>query len=135
MSRGDPAPEAAIRRVRLDKWLWAARFYKTRALACEAIENGHVRVDGERAKPSRAVRAGDRVAVRKGGIAWEVEVVALAERRGSATEAAKLYREDDASVAAREKEIALRRAAAPPRFPGRPTKRDRRALDDFLDEP
>ena len=121
--------------VRIDKWLCAARFFKTRALACDAIGTGHVRVDGERAKPSRAVRAGDRVAVRKGGIAWEVEVVALAERRGSATEAAKLYREDEASVAAREKEIALRKAAAPSRFPGRPTKRDRRALDDFLDEP
>jgi ribosome-associated heat shock protein Hsp15 len=135
MSRGDQAPEAAVRRFRLDKWLWAARFYRTRALACEAIETGHVRVDGERAKPSRAVKAGDRVAVRKGSVAWEFEVVALAERRGSATEAAKLYREDEASVAAREKEIALRRAAAAPRFPGRPTKRDRRALDDFLDEP
>jgi len=121
--------------VRIDKWLWAARFYRTRALACGAIETGHVRIDGERVKPARGVKAGDRVTVRKGGIAWEIEVVAPAERRGSASEAAKLYREDAASVAAREQEIARRRAAAPPRLPGRPTKRDRRALDDFLNEP
>ncbi|MFO1310283.1 MAG: RNA-binding S4 domain-containing protein [Burkholderiales bacterium] len=131
----DRGPDNADSRVRLDKWLWAARFYKTRALACDAIETGHVRVAGERVKPSRGVRAGDRVTVRKGGLAWEVEVVALAERRGSATDAAKLYREDPASARAREEELARRRAAAPPRFPGRPTKRDRRALDDFLNEP
>lgn len=133
MTRDDAG--AAGARVRLDKWLWAARFHKTRALACEAIETGHVRVDGERVKPSRGVKVGDRVSVRRGGLAWEVEVVGLAERRGPATEAAKLYREDDASRAAREGEMARRRAAAPPRFPGRPTKRDRRALDDFLNEP
>ena len=104
-------------------------------LACDAIESGQVRVDGERVKPSRGVKAGDRVTVRKGGIAWEVEVTALAERRGSATEAARLYREDAASVAEREQEVARRKAAAPARVPGRPTKRDRRALDDFLKEP
>ncbi len=135
MNQDDPAPAGAATRVRVDKWLWAARFYRTRALACDAIESGHVRVDGERVKPSRGVKAGDRVTVRKGGIAWEVEVTALAERRGSATEAARLYREDAASVAAREQEIARRKVAAPPHVPGRPTKRDRRALDDFLNEP
>ncbi|MBK7331116.1 MAG: RNA-binding S4 domain-containing protein [Betaproteobacteria bacterium] len=135
MTPEDEAPAGAATRVRIDKWLWAARFYRTRTLACDAIESGQVRVDGERVKPSRGVKAGDRVTVRKGGIAWEVEVAALAERRGSATEAARLYREDAASVAAREQEVARRKAAAPSRVPGRPTKRDRRALDDFLNEP
>ena len=135
MTQDDQAPAGAATRVRVDKWLWAARFYRSRALACDAIESGQVRVDGERVKPSRGVRAGDRVTVRKGGIAWEVEVVALAGRRGSATEAARLYREYAASVAAREQEVARRKAAAPARVPGRPTKRDRRALDDFLKEP
>jgi ribosome-associated heat shock protein Hsp15 len=120
--------------ARLDKWLWAARFYKTRTLATTAIAAGHVRVGGERAKPAHALKLGERVAVRKGAHAWEVEVTALDDRRGSATDAAKLYLEDPASRKAREDAIALRRAASSPRFPGRPTKRDRRALDDFLDE-
>ena len=79
MTRDDQAPAGAATRVRVDKWLWAARFYRSRALACEAIESGQVRVDGERVKPSRGVKAGDRVTVRKGGMAWEVEVAALAE--------------------------------------------------------
>ena len=121
--------------VRLDKWLWAARVYKTRTLATAAIVNGHARVGGERAKPAHALKLGDRVAVRKGAYVWEVEVTARDDRRGSATDAAKLYIEDPASRKSREEAIALRRAAAPARFPGRPTKRDRRALDEFLDEP
>ena len=121
--------------ARLDKWLWAARFYKTRTLATNAIVSGHVRVGGERVKPARALKVGDRVSVRRGPLAWEVVVAALAERRGSATEAAKLYTEDPASRAAREETIARLRAASPAQFPGRPTKRDRRALDDFLNEP
>jgi ribosome-associated heat shock protein Hsp15 len=134
VSANDARP-AGGRGVRLDKWLWAARFYKTRALACEAIENGHVRVDAEQVKPARMLKVGDRVGVRKGVLVWNVAVVALDDKRGSATVAAGLFAEDEASIAARTEAIALRRAAAPPRFPGRPTKRDRRALDDFLDEP
>lgn len=131
-----PAAGPAIerQRLRLDKWLWATRFYKTRELACDAIDSGQVRVDGERVKPSRALKPGDRVTVRKGGLAWEVEVLVLVERRTSAPEAAKAWREDAAVTAARVAEAARRRAEAQPRFPGRPTKRDRRALDDFLDE-
>ena len=133
MSRAGAPP--ALGRVRLDRWLWAARFYKTRALACDAIETGAVRVDGERAKPARALKAGDRVLVRKGPVTWDVVVTGLAERRGPARDAALLYAEDEASIAARRETLARLRAEAPPRFPGRPTKRDRRALDDFLDEP
>src|SRR5262245_29585400 len=80
-------------RVRFDKWLWAARFYKTRSLAALAIETGHARLHGERVKQAHVVRIGDKVAVRKEGLLWEIEVTGLSDRRGSATDAAKLYRE------------------------------------------
>lgn len=128
---------ASAERLRVDKWLWAARFYKTRSLAAAAVEAGQVRVGGERVKPARALREGEHVAVRRAGLVWEVVVTALCERRGSAAEAAKLYRETEASAKAREEEAARRRAAAAagPRLDGRPTKRDRRRLQDFLDEP
>jgi ribosome-associated heat shock protein Hsp15 len=124
-------------KLRIDKWLWAARFYRTRSLAAAAVEAGQVRIDGERVKAARALRVGDLVTVRREALLWDVEVTALAERRGSATDAAKLYRETPASAKAREEEVAKRRAAAAvgPRLDGRPTKRDRRKLQDFLDEP
>jgi len=127
---------ASAERVRFDKWLWAARFYKTRSLAAQAIDSGQARLDGERVKPAHAIREGALVAVRRRGIVVEVVVVACSERRGSATDAARLYRETEASVAAREQEALARRAAdaAAPRFPGRPTKRDRRRLEDFLED-
>jgi ribosome-associated heat shock protein Hsp15 len=116
--------------------LWAARFYKTRSLAAQAIEAGQARVDGERVKPAHAVRIGDRVVVRKDGLSWDVSVASLSDRRGGAPEAARLYAELQASVAARAEEIARRKAAAAtaPVWPGRPTKRDRRKLREFLDE-
>jgi len=124
-------------KLRIDKWLWAARFYRTRSLAATAVEAGQVRIDGERVKPARALRVGNLVTVRRAALVWDVEVTALAERRGSATDAALLYRETQASANAREAEVAKRRAAAAagPRLDGRPTKRDRRKLLDFLDEP
>jgi ribosome-associated heat shock protein Hsp15 len=124
-------------RLRIDKWLWAARFYRTRSLAAAAVEAGQVRVGGERVKPSRAVHAGETIEVRKAGLAWTVEVTGIDDRRGSATDAAQLYRESEDSRAAREGEVARRRAAAAsaPPPPGRPTKRDRRKLEDFLNEP
>ena len=124
-------------RVRIDKWLWAARFYKTRSLAAQAVEAGQARLNGERVKPAHVVRAADLIVVRRDGLAWEVRVCAVAERRGSASEAAKLYAETPESLATREAEIARRRAAAAsdPRYPGRPTKRQRRKLEDFLNEP
>jgi len=128
----DEASEAG--RLRIDKWLWAARLFRTRSLATDAVESGQVRVNDERVKPSRAVRAGDRVTIRKSGLEWNAEVTAVAERRGSATEAAKLYREADESRKAREDELARRRAASA-QASGRPTKRERRKLEDFLDEP
>ena len=130
-------PVETVAKLRIDKWLWAARFYKTRSLAAAAVDAGHVSVGGERVKTSRAVHPGERVAIRKGGLTWDVEVRSVCDRRGSATDAAKLYVEPDSSRVAREAEIARRRAASAsdPRFDGRPTKRDRRKLEDFLNEP
>ena len=129
--------QAAAARVRLDKWLWAARFFKTRALAVKAVDAGQVRVDGERVKPAHAVRIGERIGVRKSGIVVEAEVVALSDRRGNAAAAALLYAETLQSIAAREAFVAARRAdaQAAPRFAGRSTKRERRKLEDFLAEP
>ena len=138
MGRAEPPQfEADDGRIRFDKWLWAARFYKTRSLCVQAIDAGQVRVNGERAKPARAMRVGEAVSIRKSGIVCEVVVTALSDRRGNATAAAMLYRETAASAAAREAAHAERRAAelSQPRFPGRPTKRERRKLEDFLNEP
>ncbi|MGZ8253760.1 MAG: RNA-binding S4 domain-containing protein [Burkholderiaceae bacterium] len=137
MPRADTEPAPSVAKLRIDKWLWAARFYKTRSLAATAVEAGQVRVNGEPVKPSRAVHAGERINVRKAGFQWEVEVNGVNERRGSATDAARLYTESEASRQAREEELARRKAAAAtdPRFDGRPTKRDRRKLEDFLNEP
>lgn len=131
------ATEHALEKLRVDKWLWAARFYRTRSIAAAAVDAGQVRVNGERAKPGRAVHSGERIQVNKGGLVWDVEIVAIAERRGPAGEAAKLYGESESSRLAREEEVARRRAAAAsePQFAGRPTKRERRKLEDFLNEP
>ena len=134
-SRGGPL-SAARAAVRFDQWLWAARFYKTRSLAAQASDAGQARLDGERVKPAHWLREGALVAVRRRGIVVEVVVTACSDRRGSASEAARLYRETEASAAAREQEELARRAAdaAQPRFGGRPTKRDRRKLEDFLED-
>ena len=123
--------------MRFDKWLWAARFYRTRTLAAEAIDGGQARVGDERVKPAHAVRVGERVTVRRQGLVWEADVLALSDRRGSAADAGLLYRESAESIAAREHAIAERQAAlaAQTRFTGRPTKRNRRKLEDFLNEP
>lgn len=128
---------AARSRLRYDKWLWAARLFKTRSLAAQAIDAGQARLCGERVKPAHPVRIGDAVSLRRRGIVVEVVVTALNDRRGSASDAAGLYQETPASVAAREAETLARRQALAmqPRFAGRPTKRDRRKLEDFLNEP
>ena len=124
-------------RVRFDKWLWAARFYRTRSLAAQAVVAGQARLDGERVKPAHLVREGSLVSLRRRGIVIEVVVTACSDRRGSAQAAALLYRETEASVEAREHEAPARRAAeaTSARPPGRPTKRQRRKLEDFLNEP
>jgi ribosome-associated heat shock protein Hsp15 len=118
--------------VRLDRWLWAARFFKTRALAQQAIAGGHVHLNGQRTKAARVVRPGDRLEILRGEERFEVDVVALADRRGAATAAQALYAETEASLAAREAARQSRRDLAgsrPP--PGRPDKRDRRRLIGF----
>jgi ribosome-associated heat shock protein Hsp15 len=117
--------------VRLDKWLWAARFYKTRSLAADAIDGGKVDVNDERGKRARLVRIGDRVCVRKPPFAHEVEVRGLSEQRGSGQIAATLYDESPASRQARETLALQLKAMGPPvcRDKGRPGKKDRRDID------
>jgi ribosome-associated heat shock protein Hsp15 len=129
-------PEKPDTRVRLDKWLYAARFYKTRSLAAQAIESGRARVDALRVKPSHTVRVGAEISVSKDALVWRVEVVGLSDKRGSASDAAKLYRESPEHTAHRELEIAKRKAeaASVPRTSGRPTKRDRRKIHSFFEQ-
>ena len=123
-------------RLRVDKWLWAARFYKTRSLAAQAVEGGKVRLNGERAKPGKGVRPGDRLEVRSGELQWLVEVRAVSARRGPAPEAAKLYAEDKESRSRREHMLLMRLAGPHPAHGthGRPTKRDRRMIHRFTGE-
>lgn len=132
--RAGVSPPSAPERARFDKWLWAARFYKTRTLASHAIDVGHARLNDARVKPAHMVKPGDVVGVRKQGIEIVVDVTAIADRRGSASDAAMLYRETAASVAAREEERLRRAQATAERPAGRPTKRERRRLEDFLNE-
>lgn len=122
--------------MRLDKWLWAARFFKTRALAQQAIESGKVRRDGERLKPAHTVRPGELYAIIRDNLTWNVTVVALADQRGPAALAAQLYTEDPASVAVRVQLIEQGKLAMlnQPQFKGRPTKRQRRSIEEFLAE-
>jgi ribosome-associated heat shock protein Hsp15 len=117
--------------VRVDKWLWAARFFKTRSLATDAAEGGRVQVNGLRAKPAKEIRIGDRVEVSIGDILWELHIEGLSDKRGPAPEARKLYRESEASTARREQAMENRRLQVEPsqEIHGRPTKRDRRVMD------
>ena len=118
-------------RVRIDKWLWAARFFKTRSLATDAVQGGRVHVDGARVKPARDVRLGDRIEVAVGDSTMTVVVRALGDRRGSATAAALLYEETPESRERREREREQRRLAPAPGsdLQGRPSKRDRRRIE------
>lgn len=118
-------------RVRIDKWLWAARFYKTRSLATEAVEGGKVHVNGDRVKAARPLRAGDRLRIRRGDEELEVIVRALDDHRGPATVAQSLYEETETSVARRQTQAEQRRAmaASAPAHPGgRPDKKSRRDI-------
>ena len=131
-----PMHTEPVASVRLDLWLWAARFYRTRALAKHAIETGKVDVGGQRAKPSRSVRIGDVLVVARGEERFEIEVVALSDTRGPASIAQALYRESDASKLAREQAKALRAAErngfrAPETKPDKRARRLIRALGDL----
>jgi ribosome-associated heat shock protein Hsp15 len=117
--------------VRLDKWLWAARFYRTRTIAKTAIEAGHVRVDGARSKVARDVRVGMELRVRQGDEDRDVMVLGLSDQRRGAAEAQLLYRETDASVARREAERLARRVEHSATPANRPGKRDRRLIQQL----
>lgn len=118
--------------VRLDKWLWAARFFKTRALAAEAAGGGKVEINGERAKPSRLVRVGDRLCIRRGPFEWTVIVKDTARLRGPAPEAQRLY--DETEDSARQRAAAAQLKLERPRefASSRPSKKDRRAIARFI---
>jgi ribosome-associated heat shock protein Hsp15 len=120
-----------VEAVRIDKWLWAARFFKTRAAATEAVLGGHVHVGGARVKPAKEVRPGDTLEIRRGGLRWAVVVRALADRRGPASVAATLYEETPESRSDRERQALERRLTRPlgADLGARPTKLDRRRLD------
>ncbi len=122
-------------KIRIDKWLWAARFFKTRAVASQAVVGGHVHLNGERVKPARAIKPGDEVRITRGNDEFVVIVVALRERRGPASLARTLYEETEASIEARQNAREQRRlmAASRPADPGRrPGKRDRRLIRKFI---
>ena len=116
--------------MRLDKWLWAARFFKTRSQATDAIDGGHVEVNGDRAKPAKSLSIGDELRIRLNQTTYVIHVQGFSERRGPASEARQLYRETPASIAERERLAEQRRLAPTPAYEegGRPTKRDRRDM-------
>ncbi|MFD2365514.1 RNA-binding S4 domain-containing protein [Pseudoduganella sp. GCM10020061] len=117
--------------VRIDKWLWAARFFKTRSLAADAVDRGRVRIEGQPVKPARAVKEGDVIDVDNGSDRWEVVVKGISGTRGSATIARQLYDETEESIVRRERNAEARRLFPEPgsSIRGRPTKRDRRLID------
>ena len=121
-------PSAPAPAVRLDIWLWAARFFKTRSLARQAIEGGKIAVNDAAAKPARAVHVGDRLSIRRGEEAFVVDVVALSEQRGPAAVAQALYRETEASRSSREALREQRRMQGPPGPASKPDKRARRLI-------
>ncbi len=121
-------------RMRLDKWLWAARFYKTRQLAVEAVNGGHVHLNGQRTKAGRDVQPGSKVRIHKGGLDWDIVVEVLPKQRRPAGEAVTFYTESDQSRARRsQRQADLRsaRQASPLQTPRKPSKRDRRLIHRF----
>lgn len=119
--------------VRLDKWLWAARFFKTRSLATDAVDAGKVKVNGDKVKPARTVRIGDKLDIDNGSDRWEIDVMNLSDVRQAAPIARNLYEETDESVERRANVAENRRMFREPTadFKGRPTKRDRRLISRF----
>jgi ribosome-associated heat shock protein Hsp15 len=119
--------------IRLDKWLWAARFFKTRSLAAEAVGGGKVEINGHRPKPSRVVRAGDRLTIQRGPYQWTIIVKDVSRQRGPAALAQGLYEETEESLRQREAAMVQLKLEHPPEFnaPGRPSKKDRRAIARF----
>lgn len=125
-----------MEKLRIDKWLWATRFYKTRAVATEAVSGGHVHVEGARVKPSREIKVGDRLVINKSPYTFEIIVLGLQARRGPAKVAQTLYEETEASLQKREEITAQRRVerASNPAPSRRPDKRDRRRIIRFVNK-
>jgi ribosome-associated heat shock protein Hsp15 len=119
--------------MRIDKWLWAARFFKTRSLAAQAVDSGRIHLNDERCKPAKEIRAGDALRVRAGETEWQVIVRELSDKRGPASVAQTLYEETVESRTRREEQAALRKLAKEParEIKGRPTKRNRRVLSNW----
>jgi ribosome-associated heat shock protein Hsp15 len=119
--------------LRVDKWLWAARFFKTRTLASDAVSGGKIKVNGTATKPAREIKVGDKLDIANGETRWAVTVMALSDKRGPAPEARLLYEETPDSIAARETERESRKFVQDPAadIHGRPTKRDRRQMDRY----
>jgi ribosome-associated heat shock protein Hsp15 len=119
--------------IRIDKWLWAARFFKTRSLAAAAVTRGKIEVNGARAKPGKIMRLGDKLKIRRGLYEWTVVIKGLAKLRGPGVEAQLLYEETEESIRQREATSAQFKFQRPPEFnlPGRPSKKDRRAVLRF----
>ncbi len=122
---------AELTSVRIDKWLWAARFFKTRSLATDAVDGGRVQLNGVRVKPAKEVKCGDRIELSIGDLHWELVVAGLSDKRGPAPQARLLYAETEASQSRRAETVALRQLRVEPaaEIHGRPTKRDRRNID------
>ena len=123
--------------MRLDKWLWAARFFKTRSLAQQAIAGSRVKLNDERVKAAHDLKVGDSLSIRVGDYDWKIAVRALSEKRGPAVQARLLYEETPASRAERERRMDVRRFSPEPAasIKGRPTKKDRRDLEDWTGQP
>lgn len=119
--------------TRIDKWLWAARFFKTRTLAKKHVEQGKIKIDGQKCKPSRSVDLGQLIQIKKNDLLWEVKVLQLADKRGSATIARTLYEETEASIKQREAQVTLSKMTyhSAPKPDKRPTKKQRRDIKSF----
>ncbi|MBM9520493.1 RNA-binding protein [Desulforhopalus vacuolatus] len=126
--------EKELNSVRIDKWLWAARFFKTRSLATKAVAGGKVHLNGNRVKAARAVEPGDTMTITIGTAEYHISVLALSERRGPATMARQLYEESEESSRAREEQREMRRMAGAgiSQSAGRPDKRNRRKIREFI---
>lgn len=128
------APLETADKMRLDKWLWAARFYKTRQLAAEAVSGGKVHLNGQRTKPGKDVRIGSLLDISKNGVEWHIEVAQIPRQRRPANEAREFYTESEQSRAKRQevtRQLRAERAAAPVRTEHKPNKRDRRLIHRF----
>lgn len=135
--RSEPTPSSKTlpTKMRIDKWLWCARFYKTRSLATQAVDGGKVRLNQERVKPAHDITPGDQLSIQIGEFTWQIEVLGLSLQRSAAPIAQALYREDALSLARRQQQIIEHKAAINPDTPlkGRPTKRDRRQIRRFME--